>query len=109
MPQMTLRPDPTFHATPRLAMEAPAETLAFTLMLSPDGSRPDGLAVVDMDPKSDTYGQIVHSPMRPATGDDFHVVAGRERDVRGLEDGHHRPGPGRGGRPAGPAEGLRRD
>jgi selenium-binding protein 1 len=57
---MNLRPDPTFHATPRLAMEAPAETLAFTLMLSPDGSRPDGLAVVDVDPTSDTYSQVVH-------------------------------------------------
>ena len=43
---MNLRPDPTFHATPKLAMEAPAETLAFTLMLSPDGAQPDGLAIV---------------------------------------------------------------
>ena len=54
---MNLRPDPTFHATPKLAMEAPAETLAFTLMLSPDGSQPDGLAVVDVDcPSSEFFG-----------------------------------------------------
>ena len=45
---MNLRPDPTFHPSPRMAMEAPAETLAFTLMLSPDGSQPDGLAVGDL-------------------------------------------------------------
>lgn len=32
-PFMKLRPDPTFHASPKLAMEATAETLAFTLML----------------------------------------------------------------------------
>lgn len=44
---MSARPDVTFHASPRLAMEAPAETLAYTLMLSPDGSAPDGLAVLD--------------------------------------------------------------
>lgn len=62
---MNLRPDPTFYATPKLAMEAPPETLAFTLMLSPDGSQPDGLAIVDVDPKSDTYGEIVHQLMMP--------------------------------------------
>ena len=69
---MNLRPDPTFHATPKLAMEAPAETLAFTLMLSPDGAQPDGLAVVDVNPASDTYGQILHQVIMPNTGDEFH-------------------------------------
>ena len=69
---MTIRPDPTFYASPKIAMEAPAETLAFTLMLSPDFSQPDGLAVVDVDPKSKTYGQILHSVMMPNTGDEFH-------------------------------------
>ena len=51
--KLNVRPDPTFHATPQLAMEAPAETIAYTLMLSPDGMQPDGLAVVDVDPTSD--------------------------------------------------------
>ena len=69
---MNLRPDPTFYPSARLAMEGPVETLAFTLMLSPDGSRPDGLAVVDVDPASDSYGQIVHSLFMPNTGDEFH-------------------------------------
>ena len=69
---MTVRPDPTFHATAQLAMQAPAETLAFTLMLSPDGSQPDGLAVVDVDPKSKTYSRIVHQVIMPNTGDEFH-------------------------------------
>ena len=58
---MTLRPDPTFHATAKLAMEAPPETFAYTLMLSPDFSRPDGLAVVDVNPTSQDYGRIVHT------------------------------------------------
>ncbi len=69
---MSARPDVTFHASPRLAMEAPAETLAYTLMLSPDGSAPDGLAVVDVDPDSVSFGQIVHQVLMPNTGDEFH-------------------------------------
>ena len=28
---MTMRPDPTFHASPKLAMEAPPEEFAYTL------------------------------------------------------------------------------
>ncbi len=69
---MSARPDVTFHASPRLAMEAPAETLAYTLMLSPDGSQPDGLAVVDVDPGSASFGKIVHQVLMPNTGDEFH-------------------------------------
>jgi hypothetical protein len=44
---MTIRPDPTFHASPKLAMEAPPENFAYTLLLSPDFSKPDALAVID--------------------------------------------------------------
>ena len=33
---MTMRPDPTFHASPKLAMEAPPEDFAYTLLLSPE-------------------------------------------------------------------------
>lgn len=69
---MNLRPDPTFYPSPRIAMEAPAEKLAFTLMFSPDFSQPDGLAVVNVDPESADYGNIVHRVMMPNTGDEFH-------------------------------------
>jgi len=69
---MNLRPDPTFYPTPKMAMDAPVEKLAFTLMLSPDGSKPDGLAVVDVDPTSKTYRTIVHSLFMPNLGDEFH-------------------------------------
>jgi hypothetical protein len=31
---MTIRPDPTFHASPKLAMEAPPENFAYTLLLA---------------------------------------------------------------------------
>ena len=69
---MNLRPDPTFYASPKLAMEAPVENYAFTVMLSPDGSQSDGIAVVDLNPKSDTYGEIVHQVIVPNKGDEFH-------------------------------------
>ena len=65
---MNARPDPTFYASPQLAMESPTETLAYTLMLSPDGSQPDGLAVVDVNPSSPDYGKIVH---KVVTGANF--------------------------------------
>ncbi|MGI9409755.1 MAG: selenium-binding protein SBP56-related protein [Hyphomicrobiaceae bacterium] len=69
---MNVRPDPTFYASPKLAMEGPVENLAFTLMLSPDGSQPDGLAVVDVARNSETFGKIVHSLFMPNKGDEFH-------------------------------------
>ena len=69
---MTIRPDPTFHATAKLAMEAPTETLAYTLMLSPDFTQPDAVAVVDVDPKSSDYGKIVNTLAMPNKGDEFH-------------------------------------
>jgi methanethiol oxidase len=68
---MTLRPDPTFHASPKLAIEAPAEHFAYAVMLSADFSQPDALAVIDVGPGSADYGKVVHtvampnSPARP--------------------------------------------
>ena len=50
---MTMRLDPTFHATAKLAMEGPAERYAYCLMLSADFSRPDGLGIVDVDPNAE--------------------------------------------------------
>ena len=69
---MTMRPDPTFHASPKLAMEAPPENYAYTLTLSSDFSKPDALAVVDVSPKSNDYGKIVHTVTMPNKGDEFH-------------------------------------
>src|SRR6476661_4144343 len=68
----SLRPDPTFHPSPRLAMEAEPEHLAYTALLSPNRSRPDALAVVDVDPTSRTYGTELHRVLLPNRGDEFH-------------------------------------
>ena len=69
---MTMRPDPTFHASPKLAMEAPPKNFAYTLLLSPDFSKPDALAVIDAKPGSPTFSQIVHTVTMPYKGDEFH-------------------------------------
>jgi selenium-binding protein 1 len=69
---MNLRPDPTFHPTAKLAMEAPVENAGLYADAQPRFFQPDGLAVVDVDPNSKTYGQIVHQVIMPNTGDEFH-------------------------------------
>lgn len=69
---MTLRPDPTFYPSPQLATEAPPEELAYVVLLSPDGTRPDAMAVVDVDPESSSYGQQVGQTDMPNVGDELH-------------------------------------
>ncbi|MBK0393722.1 selenium-binding protein SBP56-related protein [Ramlibacter algicola] len=68
----TLRPDPTFHPSPKLAMQAEKERLAYTALLSPDRSRPDALAVVDVDETSSTYGKVLSRAELPNRGDELH-------------------------------------
>lgn len=68
----SLRTDPTFHPSPKLAMEAEPERIAYTALLSPDASRPDALAVVDVDPSSKTYGSVLYRLDMPNKGDEFH-------------------------------------
>jgi selenium-binding protein 1 len=67
------RPDPTFYPSPKLAMQAPTEKHAFVAMLNPtDNGRPDALAVVDLDPGSNTYSQVVGQLDMPNAGDELH-------------------------------------
>jgi selenium-binding protein 1 len=70
---MLLTPDPTFYPSPRLAMQAPAERLAYVALLNPhqDG-RPDGMAVVDVDPASNSYARVVGRLDVPNAGDELH-------------------------------------
>ena len=66
------RPDPSFYPSPRLAMEAPAETLAYVALLDPTQSRPDAIGVVDLDPASSSYGTMVGQVDMPNVGDELH-------------------------------------
>jgi selenium-binding protein 1 len=67
-----LRPDPTFYPSPRLAKEAPAETLAYMVTFDPAGAAPDRLLTVDVDPRSTTYRSVVGSLEMPNLGDELH-------------------------------------
>lgn len=67
------QPDPTFYPTARMAMEAPRERLAYVVTLNTgDGSRPDALCVIDVDPSSASYGQVVGRVDMPNVGDELH-------------------------------------
>lgn len=66
------RPDPTFYPSARLAMEAPQERLAYVAVLNPGTGQPDAMTVVDCDPNSASYSQVVHSLEMPHVGDELH-------------------------------------
>jgi methanethiol oxidase len=71
----TWTPDRTFYPSPKMAMDAPREGLAYVAILNPTGNghaRPDALAVLDLDPQSPTYGQAVGRLDFPNVGDELH-------------------------------------
>ena len=68
----TLRPDPTFYPSAKQAAEAPPEELAYLAILSPKGSRPDAIGVVDVKPGSKSYGRLVGQLEMPNRGDELH-------------------------------------
>ncbi len=72
---MRLKPDPTFYPSPADAASSPAETLAYvvTLNTGTNGDRaPDALSILDLEPGSDTYGQLVGRLDMPNVGDELH-------------------------------------
>lgn len=76
MATQTWKPDPTFYPSPRMAMEAPPETIAYVAALAGvagggDG-KPDAMTVVDVDPNSSTYSQLVGGVEMPNVGDELH-------------------------------------
>src|ERR1700752_3037649 len=68
----TWRPDPSFYPSPRMAMKAPPEKLAFVAAFDPARQRPDAMAVVDVEPGSSNYSRIVGTVDMPNTGDELH-------------------------------------
>jgi methanethiol oxidase len=68
-----LRPDPTFYPSPRLAMQAPPERLAYVAALNPPGGTlNDAMLVIDVDPASASYGKRVGQTVLPNAGDELH-------------------------------------
>ena len=70
MPRLT--PDQSFYPSPRMAMAAEPEKLAYVAMLNADPQKPDAMAVVDLDMASTTYGQLVSRVDMPESGDELH-------------------------------------
>jgi selenium-binding protein 1 len=68
----TLRPDPTFYPSPKMAMQTPPEELAYMVLLNPNGNgRPDALAVLDVNSNSSTYNRVV-GRVELGAGDEVH-------------------------------------
>jgi selenium-binding protein 1 len=68
----TWTPDPSFYPSPRMAMKAPPERLAYVVAFDPERRMPDAMAVVDVDPLSPSYSTIVHNVPMPNSGDELH-------------------------------------
>ena len=68
----TWKPDPSFYPSPRMAAKAPAESLAYVAAFDPDRQKPDAIAVVDVNPKSSSYSEIVGQTEMPNVGDELH-------------------------------------
>jgi len=67
------QPDPTFYPSPRAAISAPREKLAYVALLNGgNNGRHDALGVVDVDPASKDYAKIVDQLEMPNAGDELH-------------------------------------
>jgi selenium-binding protein 1 len=64
----------TTYASPAEAMRSPRETLAFVpcLYVGTPRDKPDYLAVIDVDPSSETYSRVIRRLPMPNVGDELH-------------------------------------
>ena len=68
-----LLPDPTFYPSPELAMEAPAEELAYVALLAPAGNGArDAIGVVDTRAGSPTFGRLIGRTELPNGDNELH-------------------------------------
>jgi selenium-binding protein 1 len=68
-----LLPDPTFYPSPSMAGEAEPEALAYVALLATgENGKTDALGVVDTDPGSAAYGQVVGQVDFPQGGNELH-------------------------------------
>ncbi|MEU8075255.1 selenium-binding protein SBP56-related protein [Catellatospora citrea] len=64
--------DPTFYRSPREAISAPTERLAYVAAFDPAGRQNDAIAVLDCDAGSATYGEVVGWAELPTAGNELH-------------------------------------
>jgi len=70
---MSMMPDPTFYPSPRMAMQAAPERIAYVSLLNvgKNGKR-DAMGVIDVHPRSSTYGQFVGQVDFPHDNNELH-------------------------------------
>jgi methanethiol oxidase len=66
------KPDATFYPSAQMAMEAPAEDLAYVALLGTDGVTRDAIGVIDTNPASPTYGMLVGKTEFPNADNELH-------------------------------------
>ena len=64
--------DPTFYRRPADAIAAPAESLGYVGAFDPAATSNDAIAVVDCDPRSNSYGRVVGWAELPTAGNEVH-------------------------------------
>src|SRR5262245_10162991 len=64
----------SFYASPQDALQAPREEFLYVTLLrrGTDNPAPDGIGVLDVDPDSPTYAQIVHETTMTSPDDELH-------------------------------------
>src|SRR5438128_3309804 len=68
-----MRPDPTFYPSPGMAMQAPAEQLAYVTLLNVGGNgKKDAMGVIDIAPGSPEYGRLVGQVDFPHGDNELH-------------------------------------
>src|SRR6185312_7511316 len=60
------------YPSPRMAMKSAPEKLAYVAAFDPERKVPDEIAVVDVDPASQSYATIVGRTTMPNVGDELH-------------------------------------
>ncbi|UED87279.1 selenium-binding family protein [Streptomyces profundus] len=83
--------DPTLYRSPREAVAAPAEPLAYVVGFDRAGQRPDALFTVDTDPASARYGQVVGETRLTTLGDELHHFGWNACSSALAHAGHHSP------------------
>jgi methanethiol oxidase len=68
------KPDQTFYPSPKMAMSAPREKLGYVVSFNPaaQNGKHDALCVIDLDPGSQTYAQVVGRTEVTSVGDELH-------------------------------------
>jgi selenium-binding protein 1 len=84
--------DPTFYRSAAQAAAAPPERLAYVVAFDRRAERPDALTVIDTDPASDRYGQVVGWTDLTTRGDELHHFGWNACSSALAHAGHHMDG-----------------